>query len=110
METISVTLKEEFILDKDAWQSPKLSVNNTETDDNLYFKANKDFSEVCIDCYASEELKTRFAEFCDGIYFLTEHYKSTNYQIPTKVLFSRGDDQMGLFLMLKTEFFEIEVM
>lgn len=108
METITVTLKEEFILDKD-WQSPKLSVNNTETDDNLYFKTNKDFSEVCIDSCASEELRTRFAEFCDDVYFLTRHYKSTNYQIPTKVLFSRGAADLGLFLMLKTEFFEIEV-
>lgn len=107
---IMVTLKEEFVLYKDAWQSPKLSVNSTETDDNLYFKTNKDFSEVCIDSCASEDLRTRFAEFCDGIYFLTEYYKSTNYQIPTKVLFSRGDDKMGLVLMLKTEFFEIEVM
>ena len=112
MDRITVKLKEKFIDPEEAEDdvyNPEMVVKNAETNNNLYLDVREGFIHVNIDSDASEELKTRFARYCDGIYFLTDHYKLTGGQIPAATLFSKEDISFGLFLDLKLEFFEVEV-
>ena len=111
MDKITVKLKEKFIdSERVADYNPEMVVRSAETTQgNLYLEVRDGFIHVNIDSDASEELKTRFAKYCDGLYFLTNSYKSTGGQIPAATLFSREDISIGLFLDLKSEFFEVEV-
>lgn len=110
MDKITVRLKKELIdSERVVDHNPEMIVRNDETHDNLYLEIKDGFIHVDIDSDASEELKIKFTEYCDGLYFLTDHYKLTGGQIPAAVLFSRGSVGMGLFLDLKLEFFEVEV-
>ena len=111
MDKITVRLKKEFIdSERVTDHNPEMVVRDDETHhDNLYLEVKDGFINVNIDSFASEELKTRFTEYCDDLYFLTDHYKLTGGQIPAAVLFSRGSVDIGLFLDLKLEFFEVEV-
>lgn len=112
MDEITVKLKEKFIDPEERVAddySPEMVVKNAETNDNLYLDVKDGFIHVNIDSDASEELKTRFAKYCDGLHFLTNHYKTTGGQIPAATLFIREDISTGLFLDLKLEFFEVEV-